>query len=369
MASTPSPACSCNREKTPAWESSPKSSAFSTTGSGKERILRPSLENSAIKSGWASARASNSRPARSSGSVGFREGFAGGAGSLPFQDLLIYAEGAGREPDSVLIKDGVFDPYVPQEAPYLRHRPRALRGIGVPKALDLVAKNVLEYRYGAGEQLGELFRLVLTEPIGGIFTQAQNPKVQFHSGGRDRRSSHVADPATFPRIFGVDRFPGRRPGLLRGFLPGLIRVKEKVNAVCVAAEGAKVGGGCRRAQGGDGVLYAGLVEHQHIGVALDDEHRAFLAYSLQDLGEAVEQVALVEDLRLGGVQVLGMIVTEGTGPEADDPAAPVGDREGDPASKTLPPRAERSPAASRISRSNPSFAAALTKPETPRGGA
>src|SRR5215218_1561511 len=155
-------------------------------------------------------------------------------------------------------------------------------------------------------------------------------------GGRDRRSSHVADPATFPRIFGVDRFPGRRPGLLRGFLPGLIRVKEKVNAVCVAAEGAKVGGGCRRAQGCDGVLYAGLVEHQHIGVALNDEHRAFLAYSLQDLGEAVEQVALVEDLRLGGVQVLGMIVTEGTGSEADDPAAPVGDREGDPASKTLP---------------------------------
>jgi hypothetical protein len=59
--------------------------------------------------------------------------------------------------------------------------------------------------------------------------------------------------------------------------------------------------------------------------------------SLRIASRTVKQVALVEDLRLGGVQVLGVIVAKGTRPEADDPTAPVGDRKGDPASKTFPP--------------------------------
>src|SRR5919107_2136602 len=92
----------------------------------------------------------------------------------------------------------------------------------------------------------------------------------------------------------------------------------------------------RRTQCGYGVFYASLVEHQHVGIALDDEGCALPPHRFGDLRKAVEQVPLVEDIRLRRVQVLGLGVAQGPRPETDDPAAPVGDWEGDPTRETLP---------------------------------
>src|SRR5215216_5846648 len=94
--------------------------------------------------------------------------------------------------------------------------------------------------------------------------------------------------------------------------------------------------GGRRAQRGDGVLDATLIKHQYVGVSLDNERRAFPTYGLGDLGEAVEEVPLVEYLRLGRVEVLGLGIAERPGPKTHDPAAPIRYRESDPASETLP---------------------------------
>jgi hypothetical protein len=91
----------------------------------------------------------------------------------------------------------------------------------------------------------------------------------------------------------------------------------------------------RRTERGHGVPDARLVEHEHVGVALYHQGGPLLAHRLGDLREAVEQIPLVENVRLRGVEVLGLGVTQRPRPEAHDPPAPVGDREGDPPSKTL----------------------------------
>src|SRR5919107_304278 len=65
--------------------------------------------------------------------------------------------------------------------------------------------------------------------------------------------------------------------------------------------------------------------------------------SFGDLRKAVEQVTLVEDLRLGRVEVLGLGITKRPCPKTDDPSPPVRDGEGDPTSKTLPTSRRQQP--------------------------
>ena len=72
---------------------------------------------------------------------------------------------------------------------------------------------------------------------------------------------------------------------------------------------------------------AGLGQRDHVHVALGQDERAPLARRALGAVEVVEQVALVEELGLGRVQVLGAGVAQRPAAEAHDPAALVGDRE------------------------------------------
>src|SRR5215217_1313818 len=225
------------------------------------------------------------------------------------QDVRAHTEGFRGQPEGLAVEDRVF--YLLYHAPHLGNCPGAFCGIRSPGTGDYAPDTVLEDGHGIVQLLCKLLGRMLQEPVCGVFRQTQDPKIQLQIGRRGRR-------------------PFYRPLSCR------VRVEEDVDPISMTAEHAQMTRGSRGAQRGDGVLDARLIEHQDIGIPFDDERCTFPADSLEDLREPVEQIPLVEDLRLWRVEVLGLGVTERSRPEADDPSPPVRDGEGDPTGKTLP---------------------------------
>ena len=125
----------------------------------------------------------------------------------------------------------------------------------------------------------------------------------------------------------------------------------------------------RSAQRGHGVPDTRLVEHQNVGVALDDERRSFLANGLRNLRKPVEQVRLLNISVSGEFKYFGW-----ASPKALAPNPTILPRRSEigkvilPA-KRSPPLDDNNPAASRMPRSNPSLLATPVNPELPLGGA
>ena len=85
----------------------------------------------------------------------------------------------------------------------------------------------------------------------------------------------------------------------------------------------------RRPEAGDDVVEAGLVGHQGVGVALDDDRLARLADRALGLVDEVQRPALVEERRRRGVQVLRSVALEQPAAHPDGVAVLVADREDD----------------------------------------
>ena len=81
------------------------------------------------------------------------------------------------------------------------------------------------------------------------------------------------------------------------------------------------------AQARDDVLEPGLVGHQRVGVALDDDGLAGLADRALGLVDEVQRPALVEQRRRRGVEVLGPLPFEQPSAEPDRVTTRVPDRE------------------------------------------
>jgi hypothetical protein len=77
------------------------------------------------------------------------------------------------------------------------------------------------------------------------------------------------------------------------------------------------------------------VQGEHVHVALDHHHLAALADGGARAVEAVQQLALLEERGLGGVEVLRHAVVEQPTGEADDAAERVADREHHPATEPV----------------------------------
>ena len=116
------------------------------------------------------------------------------------------------------------------------------------------------------------------------------------------------------------------PGLLAG---GVDVVGER-DPARVAGQQRDLAGREGRAEAGDDVVEAGLVGHQRVGVALDDDRLACLADRALGLVDEVERPALVEERRRRGVEVLGPVALEEPAAEPDRVAVLVADREEDP---------------------------------------
>ena len=95
-------------------------------------------------------------------------------------------------------------------------------------------------------------------------------------------------------------------------------------------------GGERGTAGREGLAHPGAREGDPVEVALADDRAARSPDRLERVGEAVEGLALLEDRGLRRVQVFGFLIRlDGASAEADDAAAHVLDREGDPAAQPV----------------------------------
>jgi hypothetical protein len=120
--------------------------------------------------------------------------------------------------------------------------------------------------------------------------------------------------------------PPQRRRLSRG-----VAVEAEPHAPRQAREVAELRVGQRRPHRRDDRLEAGLPEREHVGVPLDDDGAVLLRDRAARAVEPVEERALAEELALGGVLVLRLILGgELARLEAEDAAARVGDREDDP---------------------------------------
>ncbi len=116
-----------------------------------------------------------------------------------------------------------------------------------------------------------------------------------------------------------------------GAKAGLVAVVQQDHAAGVAAEERGLVVGERGAERRDHVFDAGEHEPEHVEVALHHEGPALAPDRLLRLVQVVERGALVEDLGLGGVQVLRLPLAEDPAPERHHPPAQVVDREEEPA--------------------------------------
>ena len=116
-------------------------------------------------------------------------------------------------------------------------------------------------------------------------------------------------------------------------LPGGVAVEREPQPLRQPPELAQLLLGERRAHARDDRLEPGLAERDHVGVSLDDARAVLLRDRGPRLVEAVDDGALVEELRLLRVHVLAaqrIVVVELARLEADHAAACVGEREHEP---------------------------------------
>jgi hypothetical protein len=111
-------------------------------------------------------------------------------------------------------------------------------------------------------------------------------------------------------------------------LAGLVGVERQQHPLRVEPrERLRLLGGQVGAEGRHRVPEPRLVERQHVHVPLDDDDLAGLADGRPRLVEAVQQLALLEQRRLGRVEVLRQRVAEHPTGEADEPPERVAHRE------------------------------------------
>ena len=249
------------------------------------------------------------------------------------------------EPAGVLVAQAVILDLGDQRDAAVERGDAAFGGVEV-EAADGGAQHELDQRDAPGDEVEhggvagllpqlarvEAGRLDRDERLGHeLLVVAEGPLGRLHAGG-------VA-------VEGEDDLAGERVGIHQQ-----------------PADHRDVLGAERGAAGRDRGRHAGQVAGHHVGVALDD-HGAVLAGDLL-LGQvdAVEQLALLVDRRLGGVEVLRLdlvVVEEPPGPEADDVAAGVADRPQQPPVEAVD---QRRPAATR----GPGRRGEFVRPVNPR---
>ena len=126
--------------------------------------------------------------------------------------------------------------------------------------------------------------------------------------------------------FAVEGLAGGIQPAQHGGLTGGVRVEGQHDAAAETLEQAQLAFGQRGAHRRDDVLEAGLVQGDHVHVALDDDRLVSRADGLARPIQAVEQAALAEENRIRRVEELGHIVgIEDARPEAGHAALLVAD--------------------------------------------
>ncbi len=212
-------------------------------------------------------------------------------GQLPAADLIYRVKGrAGDDNPQEILDDGPAVGQIPARGlpGCLPAEPGVLEGIG-------------RLGYQASKRLGALGQ----DEIAGVLP------------GRDRRDADV-DPLGQEHL---------QPAVGR-LCPGRVGVENQDHLPGVAAQQPDVLLGKRRAQRGDDVGYPGLERDKRVEVSLSHHGRAGGDDALAGPVKRVKVAGLVEQDRLGAVEVLGAVVgVQSPAAKGDNLAAGVQDRE------------------------------------------
>ena len=127
----------------------------------------------------------------------------------------------------------------------------------------------------------------------------------------------------------------RRAARIAAFWPALSPSKQRIGEGSRRHMPLELGLGDRGAVGRDDLGDAGAVEGDHVHIAFDDDQAPGGAAGGAGAVDVVERAALVEERRVGGIEIFGLAVAEDPAAEADHPSARVADREHQPAAETV----------------------------------
>ena len=134
----------------------------------------------------------------------------------------------------------------------------------------------------------------------------------------------------------IQRLAGNLQTAQGSFIAGSIRVESQYNPLAKTLEQKQLLLGQRRAHRRNGVGETCLVQTDHIQVAFHNHRLILQTDGFARQVEAVEQMPLIEDRRLGGVQELGHIIrVEDARPEARHAPALVADGEHHAVAETI----------------------------------
>ena len=134
---------------------------------------------------------------------------------------------------------------------------------------------------------------------------------------------------------GADVGEGAKRGADRGLAAGVVAVEAQDRRGVEAPHPLELRLGDRGAVGRDGLGDAGAVEGDHVHIAFDHDQPLGGAARGAGAVDVVERAALVEERRVGGVEVFGLALAEDAAAEGDDPAARVADRDHQPAAEAV----------------------------------
>jgi hypothetical protein len=170
-----------------------------------------------------------------------------------------------------------------------------------------LADEELRDRHGPGNARLECLRAFLADQRVGVVALRQEQEPELPAVTR-----------VLERV--LERAPGSGPSCR-------VAVETEHELARDAEQAIEVFGRGRRAERRDRPGDAGLREADHVHVAFHDQQPLDFPQRLPRLVEPVQLPALVEQRRLGRVQVLGLALVEDAAAERDRPAARVADRE------------------------------------------
>ena len=117
--------------------------------------------------------------------------------------------------------------------------------------------------------------------------------------------------------------------------PGAVAVEAEDRRGIEAPQALELGFGERGADGRDDFGDAGAVEGDHVHIAFDDDQAPGGPAGGRGAVDIVESAALVEERRVGRIEIFGLAVAEDAAAKGDDAAARVADREHQPAAEAV----------------------------------
>ena len=205
---------------------------------------------------------------------------------------------------------------------------------GVGHAADVGQEEVHGLELGLRGAGGEELAGAVDEVVGVALGAAEGGHVGLHAALADEavgvEAALEGDDLDLEALFGE-----QGDGLFGGVGAGEVGVEVDDDAVGEAGEEADLVLGEGGAGGGEDVADAGHVDGDAVHLAFDEEGEVVRAHVGLGLVEVEEDVALGEERRFGGVEVLGdgaalvVDVVEGAGGEGDGFAGLVRDGEGD----------------------------------------